>query len=124
MRDGPVVIAVLEALRDGLTLSIRRDEAKLAIVAEALEVLDHRALHHDLVGGLDLDPGQVLVDRLRDHAGRVVPGHRPGLCTLQRPYGHAGLALLRHADQGVGKVGHTIALQDRIGRMRRTEGVP
>ena len=76
----------------------------LAVVAEAAIVVDHGALHHHFVGALPVDAGEAFVAGLGDDGGGVIAGHGAGLFALQRPHGHAGGALLGHADEGVHEV--------------------
>ena len=122
--DRPVVIAVLKGLGDGFTFAVGGDVAEFAVEAEALEVLVHGALHHDLVSGLGIDAGDVLSDGFGDDAGGMIAGHGAGFGALQGPDSHAGGALLGHADEGVGEVGDTVGLHEGVCGMRGAEGVP
>ena len=122
--DGPVVVTVLEGLGDGLVFEVAGDVVKLAVVVEAAVVVDHGALHHALVGELDVDAGEALVDGFGDDGGGVVAGHGAGLDALERPDGHAGGALVGHADEAVGEVGDAVGLDEGVGGVSGAVGVP
>ncbi len=122
--DGPVVVTVFEGLADRLAFEVAGDVALGAVVAEALEVVDHGALHHHLVGALGGDTGDALVDGLGDDGGGVIAGHGAGLAALEGPDGHACGALLGHADEGVGEVGDALRGDEGVERMGGAVGVP
>ena len=124
-RHAPIVVRVLQGLRDGLVLLIERDPAELRVGGHLVVVRVERRGADRSVSALRVEAGHALLERVDDHGHRVIPDHAPGLVRLERPHRQQVLhALVVVREHGVDHVGVALCLDQGKERMRGAVRVP
>ncbi len=124
LRDGPVVVGVLERLARRFPFLVAGHIAQAAIVGQAAIIVVHGAFTEQRPCACIVDAGEPLRLRLGQHHRRVVADHAAGFDALQRPDRSAVGTFGRHADQTVDQAGHAMRLHEREQGMQGTIGVP
>ncbi len=120
--DAPVVVRVLERLRNALGLLLGRDVSGAAVALQAATVLLGAVLHR-LERNLFVKAGDPLHHRIRNDRHGVVSDHAVGLVACELPYGQS-TAFLVLPDERPHEVTRAAPVRDRHQRMERPKRIP